>query len=721
MIGFMGLEDRLYPLLRIYEASPQSVKTLVGSAYRRVPASLRLGHAYRKFRDEAEASETWSADEVAEYQFRELRKTLENAAENCRFYRDRFSERGFDVTKFNAPEDLAKLPMVAKSDVIEHRDAMASSAISKSGRLYVTTGGSTGVPVGFYLEKGVSRPKEQVYLEAMWRRAGFFDGARLAVVRGQVTGGRSGKKISYYDATRDWLILSSYQLTEERMPEYVEQLSRFRPDILHMYPSSALQMAEYLEASGEGLDFEPKALLCGSERLTLSQKERLERVFGTRVYRWYGHSERVVLAGEGRADERFLFWPGYGYVEFGEPDADGLREVIGTSFHNRAMPLIRYRTGDFVRLAEDEAGDREFAWPAAVEIAGREAEFLVSEDGRKVSLTAMNMHDGIFDGLYAVQFFQGEAGKVELRYEAGPRFEPDRLEQIGKGVMRKLGDGFALRMRAVEAVEKTAAGKHRWLVSEIGKRAAEIAAPVRKRILVVFNDYLEPGGERVAAEQIGVLLGRDHDVEWLTFHSSDWKKEGAPPAWKQALLMLHNPGSARELRERCATFQPDFLLVHNIHPVGSCSVLREARKVGIPVVKYIHNFLPYSISGWPDGPSGYAEPVADAAARNRVGRLPGIPFEDGVVCHCAHGFAKAWMVRWGDEVGGDLGFHAGCVSRGRNRWRGCADGAARVGGAERYRAGVCGERLLPFSRAPDFGEGGYDFVRRVEAGGGGTR
>ena len=30
----MGLEDKLYPLLRLYEASPQPVKSLVGSAYR---------------------------------------------------------------------------------------------------------------------------------------------------------------------------------------------------------------------------------------------------------------------------------------------------------------------------------------------------------------------------------------------------------------------------------------------------------------------------------------------------------------------------------------------------------------------------------------------------------------------------------------------------------------------------------------------------------------
>ena len=69
----MGLEDKLYPLLRLYEASPQPVKSLVGSAYRKMPVSLRLGASYKRFREEAEASESWSADEITDYQFRELR------------------------------------------------------------------------------------------------------------------------------------------------------------------------------------------------------------------------------------------------------------------------------------------------------------------------------------------------------------------------------------------------------------------------------------------------------------------------------------------------------------------------------------------------------------------------------------------------------------------------------------------------------------------------
>ena len=45
----MGLEDALYPLLKLYESAPQPVKSLAGRAYRAIPASVRHGRDYARF------------------------------------------------------------------------------------------------------------------------------------------------------------------------------------------------------------------------------------------------------------------------------------------------------------------------------------------------------------------------------------------------------------------------------------------------------------------------------------------------------------------------------------------------------------------------------------------------------------------------------------------------------------------------------------------------
>ena len=462
----MSLEDRLYPLLSLYERLPAGLKKAIGTAYRHLPRSWRWGRRFAEFERLSRDVETWSPERIREYQLRQLRQVLNQASTYSEFYGRAFFQAGFRPDQVRDLEDMRKCPSIGKRDLQEHAEAMLCSHVPASRRLRITTGGSTGVPVGFYLQKGVSRPKEQAFLEAMWRRAGYEDGDRLAVIRGHVTSDRASGRIATQDATRDWLMLSSYHLTEERLPEYLEALESFRPDILHAYPSAALQLAEFLDKAGQSWRLPLKCVLCGSERLTLPQKRLLERAFKTRVYRWYGHSERVILAGEGCQSELFYFWPAYGYVEFGPPDEEGLAEVIGTSFHNFAMPLVRYRTGDYVRLAAAEVR-REFPWPAAVEVAGREQEFLVSAGGRRISLTAFNMHDDIFDGLYAVQFYQEEPGIAEFRYVASPDFHATRLEAIRAGVERKLGDDFRVTFRAVEATEKTARGKHRWLVSRL--------------------------------------------------------------------------------------------------------------------------------------------------------------------------------------------------------------------------------------------------------------
>ena len=462
----MSLEDRLYPFLSLYERMPRGIKRAIGTTYRRLPEKYRRGEHYSEFKVLAEGGEHWTRQEIERYQFGELKKTVQHAARHCPFYRERFGAVGFDAAKLSSFEDLQKVPLITKTDLLQHRDEMLSEAFDASQRLYITTGGSTGVPVGFYLQKGISRPKETAFLEAMWKRGGYFDGARLALLRGHVTTSRANGTISSYDGTRDWLMLSSAHLTAERLPEYLRELREFKPDLLHAYPSSALLFAEQLQRAGLKWELPLWGLLCGSERMTEPQRKLLESIFGCRVYSWYGHSERVVLAAGGRKSNYYYFVPQYGLAEFGPPTPEGLREVIGTSFHNFVMPLIRYRTGDYVRLAED-ASNFEYPVPAAAEIAGREQEFLLSARGRKISLTVFNMHDAIFDDLYAVQFFQEKPGIAEFRYIAGPRFDHSRLKQIEGGIRRKLGEDFELTLKPVQEVEKTSAGKHKWLVSTV--------------------------------------------------------------------------------------------------------------------------------------------------------------------------------------------------------------------------------------------------------------
>src|SRR3954470_8700601 len=275
----MSLEDRLYPLLGLYNRLPQSVQAASGLAYRCLPTTVRLGKRFREFADLAEAAERWSPEQIQNFQLKQLRMVLHHAANSCPYYQKTFAKAAFRPEAVRELEDLAECPMLQKQELLAHRDELASTAIKERERLYITTGGSTGVPVGFYLHAGVSRPKEQAFLERMWQRAGYKPGMRIAVIRGHTTTSQQRGRISQYDATRNWMLFSSSHLTADRLPEYLEQIEKFGPEMLHAYPSSALQLAEYLEKAGQSWRVPLRGLLCGSERLTLPQKRLLERVF----------------------------------------------------------------------------------------------------------------------------------------------------------------------------------------------------------------------------------------------------------------------------------------------------------------------------------------------------------------------------------------------------------------------------------------------------------
>jgi glycosyltransferase involved in cell wall biosynthesis len=117
------------------------------------------------------------------------------------------------------------------------------------------------------------------------------------------------------------------------------------------------------------------------------------------------------------------------------------------------------------------------------------------------------------------------------------------------------------------------------------------------RVLQVFNQYLEQGGEEVWVNEVAKFSGRLFRVNDLRFQSSEWMGRGAPTLFRQARQVWDNPESRARLRAAVDNVRPDVLLYHNLIPVGSLGLYDEAHDLGLPVVQYIHNFRPFSASG----------------------------------------------------------------------------------------------------------------------------
>lgn len=125
----------------------------------------------------------------------------------------------------------------------------------------------------------------------------------------------------------------------------------------------------------------------------------------------------------------------------------------------------------------------------------------------------------------------------------------------------------------------------------------------RSRLLQVFNQYLEPGGEELWVDQLPGLCEGLVEVDEVRFQSSTWMGRGAPTRLGQARRLWDNASSRDRLRSVVANLEPDVLLYHNLIPVASLGLYSEAVALGLPVVQYVHNFRPFSPSGtmWVNG------------------------------------------------------------------------------------------------------------------------
>ena len=307
----MSIEDKIYTLLKYYNNLPESLKAILGFYYLKLPESIKYGRSYTYFKKLLE-NESCLQDFYEEYQDKEFRKVLFSAKKTT-FYRSFYNSSGINIDSLRGLDDIHKLPLISKEIVQKNIDDMIVPGMKKKG-LYLTTGGSTGEPLGFYLEKGVTRPKEKAFIEYLWNKVGYKPGDKCALFRGHVLHTQKGK-IYEKDYLRNWIYLSSYEITCDKIEKYIEALNGFQPKFIQGYPSYLELFSKYLTLSEKKLDFIPACILAGSENLYPYQREIIEDVFKCKIYSWYGHSERLVLGVNQANSIKFNFNPFYGYME----------------------------------------------------------------------------------------------------------------------------------------------------------------------------------------------------------------------------------------------------------------------------------------------------------------------------------------------------------------------------------------------------------------------
>lgn len=272
------------------------------------------------------------------------------------------------------------------------------------------TSGTTGTPKKIVRDSRAEQ-LNYAYTEARWRNiAGVQLGDRWVMIGGQLVVPVSRKRppfwVSAYPMRQ--LYASSYHLQPAFAEDYMQAIKNWQPLYIYGYASSLNILAQFAESTGIHLRL--KCILSNAEPLYEHVRSRLEQVFQCKVYDTYGGTEGAFMGFE-CSERRMHISPDFGFFEIlrddGSDCAPGeVGKVVVTGLTNRAMPLIRYPTGDAAAWAEAGKCRCGCSFPIIEHIEGRMDDMIELHDGRLI---------GRLDPVFKAEFPLREAQIIQKR------------------------------------------------------------------------------------------------------------------------------------------------------------------------------------------------------------------------------------------------------------------------------------------------------------------
>lgn len=414
----------------------------------------RHGARYRRFTRMLDVTRHLTAEELRAHQNAALRQVVQHCTRHVPYYADLFKRLRLSADDIRTQDDLRKLPFLDSQGVRDNFDALVSRRHRNWLCQQGTTSGTTGKP-GRFLRDFDAINFEHAAIWRQWRDAGDT-GKRRISLRGEIIVPSSQDRPPFwrYNPADRELQMSSYHLSPGNASHYIGKILDFQPQILYCGPSMGHVLAKLFAMNG--VDYRFDAVFTSSETMAPEVCRFIERTFRTRVYDWYGQSERVAAIGQCR-EGCYHVQEDYSIVEF-EPAERGMVEIIGTQLHNRVMPLLRYRTGDYVvpssGLSRCACGSH---FRRIEHIVGRYYGYLITPEGYHIAITA-HIPVGV-DNLIEAQFHQERQGEVTVKIVTNGRFTAEDGQQLIANVRRHTSPLMRVKLEEVRSIPRGPNGK----------------------------------------------------------------------------------------------------------------------------------------------------------------------------------------------------------------------------------------------------------------------
>lgn len=434
------------------------------------PLHERLkGHDTARLRHALEATQWWSAQQLAELQLARLRELLQYAYRYVPYYSGVLDQAGLPGGGIKTLDDLRKLPLLTKSMIRSNQERLKSTRAQ--GLIRFNTGGSSGEPLIFYIS-----PERVTHdVAAKWRATRWWG---VDIGDPEIVLWGSPIELNTQDrfrALRDRLLrtrlLPAFAMSQQQLEKFVEVIIKRRPRMLFGYPSALAHVAGY--ARERGIDMSRlgiRVAFVTSERLYEDQRSTIESVFGCRVANGYGGRDSGFIAHECPQGGMHLMAEDV-IVEIVDEQGTSLPpgqagEVVVTHLATRDFPFIRYRTGDVAALDNRPCACGR-GLPLVREIQGRTTDFITAADGTVMHGLALIYVIRDLPGIKSFKIIQETKTLTRVLLVPGDEFKAENIDRIRGEFKARLGQNVDVQIEQVGEIPPEKSGKYRYVVSRL--------------------------------------------------------------------------------------------------------------------------------------------------------------------------------------------------------------------------------------------------------------
>ena len=399
-----------------------------------------------------------------------LRATVSYAYSRSKFWRNWFDNANVMPSEVRGLEDLRRLPLCTKRDLLSCpvEDRLTTE---QADCVRLSTSGTTGGPMPVYLDRSVARnfrirgsvrfryrhwargtdslvSKDLQIVYAKASNPTARTGGNPAAGSRGATGSADPRRVRNQLLGRNWskvlgpvispifnhFVTAAY--VSDDISEVIPTILEYKPDLIEGAISYLRLLAEYADGNEVGGRIRPVRFITAGEPVDEPNRAYIQSVFQRKVYQGYGCNELGLISFECVEQKGMHVIEDGVIVEIVDKDGNPVPtgetgEIVATGLVNKAMPLIRYRTGDLGYMSADGPCNCGITLPVLESVEGRMAHYMYFPNGRKISPKRMLTMMHSVSGLPRCQAIQDTPDSVVVRvFARGKPFPQSSVDQF---------------------------------------------------------------------------------------------------------------------------------------------------------------------------------------------------------------------------------------------------------------------------------------------------